>query len=71
MAHLVNWELPSYSGLLLLGLLVACGGSFIDDWTKITRQRSLGLTSRGKLIGQLLIGLGFGVAALSFPNPMA
>lgn len=69
LAHLVNWELPSYSGLLLLGLLVACGAlGFIDDWTKIRRQRSLGLTSRGKLIGQLLIGLVFGVAALSFPN---
>ena len=69
LAHLVNWELSSYSGLLLLGLLVACGAlGFIDDWTKIRRQRSLGLTSRGKLIGQLLIGLVFGVAALSFPN---
>ena len=30
LAHLVNWELPSYSGLLLLGLLVACGQGKID-----------------------------------------
>lgn len=69
LAHLVNWERPSYSGLLLLALLVACGAlGFIDDWTKITNKRSLGLSSRGKLIGQLLIGLAFGVAALSFPD---
>ncbi len=68
-AHLTTWEAPTYSGLLLLGLLVACGVlGFIDDWTKITNRRSLGLTSRGKLIGQLLIGLSFGLAALSFPN---
>jgi phospho-N-acetylmuramoyl-pentapeptide-transferase len=65
----LNWERPSYSGLLLIGLLVACGAlGFIDDWTKIRQQRSLGLTGRGKLIGQLLIGLAFGVAALNFPN---
>ncbi|MDI9627134.1 MAG: phospho-N-acetylmuramoyl-pentapeptide-transferase [Acidobacteriota bacterium] len=69
LAHLLNWERPSYSGLLLIGLLVACGAlGFIDDWTKIRQQRSLGLTGRGKLIGQLLIGLAFGVAALNFPN---
>lgn len=43
LAHLVNLELPSYSGLLLLGLLVACGLlGFIDDWTKISHKRSLG-----------------------------
>ncbi len=68
-AHLANWESPSYSGLLLIALLLACGVlGFIDDWTKISKQRSLGLTSRGKLIGQLLIGLSFGLAALSFPS---
>ncbi|MPM58669.1 Phospho-N-acetylmuramoyl-pentapeptide-transferase [bioreactor metagenome] len=69
LAHLVNLELPSYSGLLLLGLLVACGLlGFIDDWTKISHKRSLGLTSRGKLLGQLVIGAAFGTAALFGPN---
>ncbi len=68
-AHLILWEPPSYSGILLLALLLACGLlGFVDDWTKISNKRSLGLTSRGKLVGQLLIGLGFGVAALSFPD---
>lgn len=69
LAHLILWDKPSYSGLLLIGLLVACGAlGFVDDWTKISNKRSLGLTSRGKLVGQLLIGVSFGVAALSFPN---
>ncbi|WP_341729948.1 phospho-N-acetylmuramoyl-pentapeptide-transferase [Brooklawnia sp.] len=68
-AHLLNWDAPSYSGLLLLGLLVACGLlGFIDDWTKISHKRSLGLTSRGKLIGQLAIGVGFGVLSLMRPD---
>ncbi|NLA28282.1 MAG: phospho-N-acetylmuramoyl-pentapeptide-transferase [Propionibacterium sp.] len=69
LAHLANQERPSYSGLLLIGLLVACGLlGFIDDWTKISHKRSLGLTSRGKLIGQIVIGVGFGAAALVGPN---
>lgn len=69
LAHLLNWEKPSVSGLILLGLLVACGAlGFVDDWTKIAKKRSLGLTSRGKLLGQLLIGLTFGLLSLSFPN---
>jgi phospho-N-acetylmuramoyl-pentapeptide-transferase len=31
---------------------------FLDDFIKITRKRSLGLTGRQKLIGQLLVALG-------------
>ncbi|EPH02614.1 phospho-N-acetylmuramoyl-pentapeptide-transferase [Propionibacterium sp. oral taxon 192 str. F0372] len=69
LAHLITWEPVSYSGILLLGLLVACGLlGFIDDWTKISHKRSLGLTSRGKLIGQLAIGAAFGVLSLVVPN---
>lgn len=69
LAHLLNWVRPSISAVLLLALLVACAAlGFIDDWTKIAKKRSLGLTSRGKLVGQVLIGLAFGVAALSFPS---
>ncbi|GAA2181950.1 phospho-N-acetylmuramoyl-pentapeptide-transferase [Brooklawnia cerclae] len=70
LAHLIMWDTPSYSGLLLLALLVATGLlGFADDWTKISNQRSLGLTSRGKLIGQILIGLAFAAASLAMPNP--
>ena len=69
LAHLATWEIPSYSGLLLLGLLVSTGVlGFIDDWTKITNKRSLGLTGRGKLLGQLAIGLVFGAAAVFLPD---
>ena len=67
--HLVRWQPPTLSGLLLLGLAVGMGFlGFLDDWSKITKERSLGLTPRGKLIGQALIGGGFAIAALNFPN---
>ncbi len=69
-AHLVTWQPVTHTGLLLLALLSGCGLlGFIDDWTKITNQRSLGLTSRGKIIGQILIGVIFGCLSLVFPNP--
>jgi phospho-N-acetylmuramoyl-pentapeptide-transferase len=64
-AKLATWEAPSRSALLVLFLLVgmACVG-FLDDFIKVRKQRSLGLRSRAKLIGQTLIGVAFGVLAL-------
>ncbi len=68
-SHLVLWNPPTLSGILLLALTVAMGGlGFLDDWSKIARERSLGLTARAKLIGQFLIGGLFGIAVLNFPS---
>ncbi|MFT3887269.1 MAG: phospho-N-acetylmuramoyl-pentapeptide-transferase [Arachnia sp.] len=67
--HLVRWQAPSLSGLLLLGLSAGMGFlGFLDDWAKISQERSLGLTPRGKLIGQAGIGAAFALAALHFPD---
>lgn len=69
LAHLIRWEAPSLSAVLVLGLGVAMGFlGFLDDWAKISKERSLGLTPRGKLIGQFLIGGLFAALALNFPN---
>lgn len=69
LSHLILWRSVSYSAVLLLGLIVSLGFlGFLDDWSKISRERSLGLTARGKLIGQFTIGAVFGVLALQFPN---
>ena len=38
---------------------------FLDDYIKISRQRSLGLRSRAKFIGQTFVALVFGWLALS------
>jgi phospho-N-acetylmuramoyl-pentapeptide-transferase len=55
----------SLSALLVLLLLVGFGlVGFVDDYTKISRERSLGLTSKQKLIGQTLVTVSFAVPAL-------
>ena len=60
---------PTASGLLLLGLMGALGFvGFLDDFIKIRKQRSLGLTALAKFGGQLVTGVGFGVLALQFRN---
>jgi len=68
-AHLVMWSPPSASAVLVLGLIVVTGFiGFLDDWIKISHQRSLGLSPKGKLVGQILAGVAFGVLALRFPD---
>jgi phospho-N-acetylmuramoyl-pentapeptide-transferase len=65
------WDhyLPSVSGMLVVGVLVCTGFlGFLDDWSKISNQRSLGLSPHAKLIGQILIGVVFSVLALRFPD---
>ncbi|MEW1953095.1 phospho-N-acetylmuramoyl-pentapeptide-transferase [Terrabacter sp. NPDC080008] len=53
------------SALLVLFLLTGLGlVGFLDDWTKIRKERSLGLTSKQKLLGQTLVTVAFAVAAL-------
>ena len=69
LTHLIRPQLPSLSGVLLICLAVAMGFlGFLDDWSKISKERSLGLTPRGKLIGQALIGVAFALVALNFPD---
>ncbi|WP_043503868.1 phospho-N-acetylmuramoyl-pentapeptide-transferase [Georgenia sp. SUBG003] len=68
-SNIVTGRLPNASGLLLLFLMVGMGLiGFLDDYIKISRQRSLGLDERGKLVGQAVIGITFAVLALQFEN---
>ncbi len=68
-AHLLTLTPPTASGLLVLFLMVGMGVvGFLDDFIKISKQRSLGLRSREKLLGQALVGIIFAVLALQFPN---
>ena len=67
-AHLFSTERgPSASGLLLLYLFTGLGVvGFLDDFIKIRKQRSLGLSATAKLVGQLGVGISFAVLALQF-----
>jgi phospho-N-acetylmuramoyl-pentapeptide-transferase len=68
-AHLLTWTTVSVSGLLVLFLMVGIGFvGFLDDWAKIQRERSLGLRSREKLLGQIIVAAIFAVLATSFPR---
>jgi phospho-N-acetylmuramoyl-pentapeptide-transferase len=68
-ASLVTGNLPSASAVLVLFLMTGLGVvGFLDDFIKISRQRSLGLKARWKIVGQGLVGITFAVAALQFPN---
>ncbi len=68
-AHLFTLTVPSASGLLVLFLMSGLGLiGFLDDFIKISRQRSLGLRSKQKLAGQALVGVLFAILALQFPN---
>jgi phospho-N-acetylmuramoyl-pentapeptide-transferase len=65
-ALLITGTMPSASALLLLFLFVGMGlVGFLDDYIKISKQRSLGLRSKAKMIGQTLVAIIFGVLALS------
>ncbi len=69
MAHLLTLTGPSVSALLVLFLMAGLGLiGWLDDYIKISKQRSLGLRSRQKLAGQALVGVLFSILALKFPN---
>lgn len=58
-------DLPSASALLLLFLFVGLGFvGFLDDFIKIVKQRSLGLRSKAKMVGQTVVGVLFGAGAI-------
>src|SRR3954465_2715715 len=62
-------ERPTMTALVLLGLFVFCGAvGFLDDFLKVRKRNSSGLSAKGKLLGQLLVGGGLGVAALYVPS---
>jgi phospho-N-acetylmuramoyl-pentapeptide-transferase len=61
----VTGDPVSVSALLVLFLLLGLGlVGFLDDFTKIRAERSLGLTSRQKLAGQALVTVVFAGLAL-------
>ncbi|MGH2809076.1 MAG: phospho-N-acetylmuramoyl-pentapeptide-transferase [Actinomycetota bacterium] len=60
-----GFDVPRDSGVLAIVTIVAFGIlGFIDDFIKIRMARSLGLQSRAKFLGQLVISLAFGLVAV-------
>ena len=68
-AHLVFFRGVTASGLLVLFLMTGLGlVGFVDDFTKIRKQRSLGLTKKAKFAGQAIVAIVFGMLATHFSN---
>jgi len=68
-AHLFTLTPLTVSGILVLFLMAGLGlVGFMDDYIKITKQRSLGLRTKEKLAGQTVVAVIFAVLALQFPN---
>jgi phospho-N-acetylmuramoyl-pentapeptide-transferase len=68
-AHLVTRNVISTSALLVLGLMASLGFvGFLDDWLKVSRQKSLGLKAKQKIFGQVLCAAAFGYAGIHFPD---
>jgi phospho-N-acetylmuramoyl-pentapeptide-transferase len=69
MSKVITGYTPTYSGVLVLGLMVGMGlVGFLDDYIKIVKRRSLGLRAKAKMAGQLIVGVSFAVLALQFQD---
>jgi phospho-N-acetylmuramoyl-pentapeptide-transferase len=69
LSHLITSIAMTTSALLVLGLVIALGFvGFIDDYLKVAKKRSLGLTARQKIFGQVIAASGFAYAGLQFPD---
>jgi phospho-N-acetylmuramoyl-pentapeptide-transferase len=54
---------------LVFGLVLSLGFvGFLDDWLKVSRQKSLGLTGKQKLFGQALFDSIFGYLGIRFAD---
>jgi len=68
-SYLVIGRPPAASAYLVVGLMVGLGLiGFLDDFTKIRKERSLGLSPLWKIVGQGVIGITFSVLALQFKD---
>ena len=68
-AHLISGNDISISALLIIGLVVVIGFvGFLDDYMKISRQNSGGISAKQKIFGQVLAASVFGYLGLQFAD---
>ena len=53
------------SGLVTMAAIVGAGAvGLLDDWIKVVKERNLGLSKRAKILGLLIVAIGFAVLAV-------
>jgi phospho-N-acetylmuramoyl-pentapeptide-transferase len=69
LSHGITQTAMTASALLVIGLVVGLGFvGFLDDWLKVSREKSLGLKGRYKIIGQVIIAVIFGYLGIQFAD---
>lgn len=69
LAHLVTQKPVTASALLIIGLVFGLGlVGFVDDYLKISRQNSRGISGKSKILGQVFFASAFGYLGLQFPD---
>jgi phospho-N-acetylmuramoyl-pentapeptide-transferase len=69
LAHLALGSTISVSAVLILGLVVALGlVGFLDDYMKVSRQNSAGISGKAKIFGQVFFASIFGYLGTHFPD---
>jgi len=68
-AHLVIGNSISISAVLIFGLVISLGlVGFIDDYMKVSRQNSRGISGKQKIAGQVFFAALFGYLGIHFPD---
>ena len=69
LAHLINQNGFTASAVLVIGLVVSLGlVGFIDDYLKVSKQNSKGISGKQKIFGQVLFASAFGYLGIHFPD---
>jgi phospho-N-acetylmuramoyl-pentapeptide-transferase len=60
------------TGIVLIGLFVSCGFvGFIDDWLKIRKKHSGGISGRAKVLGLSIAATVFGIVAVYYTGSIS
>jgi phospho-N-acetylmuramoyl-pentapeptide-transferase len=69
LSHGITQTVMTASALLVIGLVIGLGFvGFLDDWLKVSREKSLGLKGRYKILGQVTIAAVFGYLGIQFAD---
>lgn len=69
LSHGITQTAMTASALLVIALVIGLGFvGFVDDWLKVSREKSLGLKGRYKILGQVVIAATFGYFGIQFAD---